>query len=327
MKPASLFLIAQSLIKAKFFRARVPLVISWALTYRCNLSCKYCGFWKKDSSDLSTKQIYRIIDEMQQAKMRHVSFTGGEPLIRDDIGAIINYAKSKGIHVNLNTNGILLIDKFEEIKNADSIQVSLDGDEVTNDGIRGKGVYKIVVNALSLLKKNNIKTKIQTVLSKYNLDCIDYMCHLSKKLQIQISFQPVISRLFRCEYNSLYAPEREKYVRVIDNIIQRKREGYYIFNSLSGLKHLRYYPTDRNSVCTAGLLSCDIEPDGTIIACDRYPFYQETINILKKGSVGAFNILKPLSCRQCWCASQVELNHIASFNIEAILNLIKNIYL
>jgi len=318
--------VAKSLVKAKIFRRKSPLAVSWVLTYRCNLSCKYCGFWRQSSGELSTGQIFMILDEIAQANVQWISFTGGEPLVRDDIGDIIGYAKSKGIFVNLNTNATLIGEKIDEIRNTDSIQISLDGEEAVNDMVRGRGAYRAVCDALALQKRRDTKIRIQTVLSRYNLDNLDFIFEFIKKFRLPVIFQPATARLLGGPQINPHAPAGKEYVRTIDKIIRKKRRGYNIINSISGLKHLRHYPNDKKLVCAAGLINCDIRPDGTMLACGRYPFYQRTINLLKEGFIRGFNMLQPISCKQCWCASQVELNAISSFNPEAILNVLKDGY-
>ena len=326
MKLAVFCSIVKGLARGFFFRKKVPLSISWALTYRCNLSCKYCGYWQEKTDELSTEQIFKILDEMSDIGVRLISFTGGEPLIRDDIGLIIKRAKSKELLVNLNTNGMLLLNRLEDIKEVDSIQVSLDGDELANDAIRGTGVYKQVLSSLTLLRKNNIKLKIQTVISNFNLDSIDYICKLSRDLKVPVGFQPATEYLLGSKLINPCIPEKAKYTDAIKNIIVKKRQGYRIFNSFVGLKHLSYFPSKKKIQCMAGLLCYDVEPDGKMLACDRYPYYQQQEDILKVGFKNAFNSLKPVSCEYCWCASQVEFNYIASFNINVLLNMLKNNY-
>ncbi|MFC1630932.1 radical SAM protein [Candidatus Omnitrophota bacterium] len=318
--------IAKSLTKAKFFGKNAPLAVSWAVTYRCNLRCKYCSLWSQPSKELSTEQIFTILDEIGKTDVQWISFTGGEPLLRNDIGDIINYAKSKGIFVNLNTNAILIAEKLDAIENADSVQISLDAEQNINDLARGKGAYQAAHNALSLLRNKNVRIKIQTVLSKHNLDNLDFIFEFLKKFQLPIIFQPATTKLLGSEQANPSVPEAGKYFRAVNKTIRKKQEGYYISNSLSGLRHLRCYPNDKKIACLAGLINCDIKPDGTMLACARYPASQKKIDLLQVGFIKGFNALEAVSCKQCWCASQVELNLISSFNLRAVLNFVNNNY-
>lgn len=309
--------------KYRIFKQRIPFAVSWALTYRCNLTCKYCSYWKQKSEELSTKDIISTIDEMKKARVQWISFTGGEPLLRDDIGKIIDYARSCGISVNLNTNAMSICEKFEKIKNVNTVQISLDGEEGINDGLRGIGAYNATIKAISLLKKNNKRVKVFVVISKDNLNSLDFIAEISKKYNIPVAFQPATAQILGSTQRNPYAPEKIEYENMIDKIIEKKRQGFYIVNSFQGLRHLRSYPQNKKINCKAGLFNCDIEPDGTMLACDRYPLSQKKVQIFKEGFIKGFNKLEPLSCQQCWCASMVEFQYIVSLNLNSIYNYFK----
>lgn len=316
----SVFLYARS----RIFRLKTCFAVSWALTYRCNLRCKYCAYWKKTAKELSTKEIFKILHEMANAGVRGISFTGGEPLLREDIADIINYTKSKGIFVSLSTNATKICEKIEDIKNADSIQVSLDGDKKVQDAIRGEGTYQAVIRALSLLKKEGKKVRIATVLSQYNLDNLDFIFGISERFNMPVIFQPATKQLLGSKEINLSAPKKQKYVEAIEKIIQKKKRNSCVFNSFVGLEHLKHYPNNKKLFCTGGWDACDIEPDGTMLACDRYPFPQKRINILEEGFAKAFRKLDHVSCQQCWCASLNEFNYIMSFDLRALFNLLRS---
>jgi len=83
MKLTAFFSIARDLTRVKFFKKKIPMTFSWVVTYRCNLSCKYCGYWREKTEELSTGQIFLILDGIKDAGGRWISFTAGEPLMRD----------------------------------------------------------------------------------------------------------------------------------------------------------------------------------------------------------------------------------------------------
>ena len=95
-----------------------PYVVSWNLTYRCNLACEHCyldaGPNKvklpafNDRSELSTEQCFRIVDQIAAFAPECVTIlTGGEPLLRRDIVEIIRYAAAQGLWVVVGTNGVV----------------------------------------------------------------------------------------------------------------------------------------------------------------------------------------------------------------------------
>lgn len=84
-------------------------IIRWDITGSCNLKCKHCQASKYYNSnlskkDLSTEQVFSIIDKISQIGVDNVALLGGEPLMRKDIIEILKYFKSKNIKTSLNTN-------------------------------------------------------------------------------------------------------------------------------------------------------------------------------------------------------------------------------
>src|SRR4051795_13233266 len=104
-----------------------PYVVSWNLTYRCNLACEHCyldaggtplvGTEKfADRSELSTEQCCRVIDEIAAFAPECVTIlTGGEPLLRRDILEIVRYGVAKGLWVVVGTNGVKITENLARI--------------------------------------------------------------------------------------------------------------------------------------------------------------------------------------------------------------------
>jgi MoaA/NifB/PqqE/SkfB family radical SAM enzyme len=95
--------------------------------------------------ELSTEQIFSIIDELADNGTQRVSISGGEPLLREDIGEIISHIKKKGMGCGLNTNGLLVPDRIEEVRKVDSITISLDGEREAHEANRGRGTFEKVM--------------------------------------------------------------------------------------------------------------------------------------------------------------------------------------
>ncbi len=84
---------------------KLPIIVSIAITNRCNLRCKHCALssGEKLKNELTNKEIFRVIDYMFSKKIPCLEITGGEPLVHEKIFNFIKYAKSKGLNVNLST--------------------------------------------------------------------------------------------------------------------------------------------------------------------------------------------------------------------------------
>ncbi len=317
----------RALIKAKLFKINVPLAVGWNLTYRCNQKCLYCGVWGKQCPELDTSGILAMVEQFYRLGTRWISFTGGEPLLREDLGEIIKYTKSKGIYVSVSSNGVLVLDKIEDLRNIDKMKFSLDGPKNIHDFIRGEGSFEKVLTAIEVCQKKHIPVSIECVLSDRNLDHIDYLIETAFRYGIEILFQPATKKILYSQKENFLTPSRDKYRTIINKLIELKKQGAPIYNSLAGLRHLYHWPASRKIKCSAGKLNIGVAPDGTLSACNR--FLQASSEKIRKQNS---NIKRGLSkitgikgCAECWCCSLVEFNLITSFNIDAMANfLIRN---
>jgi len=312
-----------SLIKVKLFKNRAPVIVKWALTYRCNRACRYCGANQAAGDELDTGEIFSIIDEMSEMNTKVIHFTGGESLIRDDIGQILDYCGKKQISTGLNSNGSLVPDKMRYLGSLGLLSLSLDGPEEIHDSIRGKGSYKEVMLAIKHAQINNIKIRITTVISKINLESIDFILNKAKELKIIVVFQPATRLLLNSDGINPIAPLGEKYKSVINKLINDKKRNKFIGNSLSGLKHLYSWPSLKAIACVNGLVLCRVEPDGRLYGCADFRDKINMLNCKNEGFKRAFMNLVPMNCKECWCASNVELNCLLALKFNTVLNILK----
>lgn len=322
--------ISQKVLQAIYLKKRMPLLVEWNITYRCNLSCEYCGVNRIQMKELETKQIFQMIDELATLGTRFINFSGGEPLLRDDLSQIIDYCCLKKIIVSIKSNGTLVKKQFHKIKKAAEIQFSLDGPKEINDSLRGQAVHDKVMEAISVCKSEGMKVTLSTVISKNNLDHIFYLLDVAEKQKIGVCFQPIDQSLSTdCDkdINSLFSPDVKEYKRVISNLIRKKNEGFaFINNSIEGLRHLYHWPDNHKISCLARLLLCNIRPDGKIFICDMFPEYQNFLEGDNGNLVDSFERLAlPHKCEQCWSGGMVEFNLISKFNPATLLGLWKRI--
>ena len=123
-------------------------VVIWNLIRRCNLKCKHCYSVSADvdfPGELSTQEIFAVMDDLKTFRVPALIFSGGEPLLRPDIFDISRRAKQKGFYTALSSNGALIdADKADRIAEIgyDYVGISLDGIGATNDRFRGlAGAY------------------------------------------------------------------------------------------------------------------------------------------------------------------------------------------
>jgi len=131
-----------------------PIVV-WNCTRRCNLHCVHCYANSNDSThvgELSTQEAKSFIKDLSDFRIPVLLFSGGEPLLRDDIFELAIFARELGIRSVLSTNGTLITEKTaQKIKEAGfgEVGISLDGMGANNDRFRGlKGAYDAALQGI-----------------------------------------------------------------------------------------------------------------------------------------------------------------------------------
>ena len=308
----------RTVLGARFFKSPRPLITAWAITHRCNRKCCYCSIPQNPCPELSTKQIYKIIDTLAHIQCIRISFTGGEPLLRRDMGAILNYVHAKGMETKLNSNGRLVQSKIKQLKNLDFLTLSLDGPRQIHDAVRGQGSYDEVMQAANMARDHGIKFNFASVLTSINLKAIDFLLNIARQYHCMVIFQPATQNLYGGFVHNPLALNTLQNRKVIKKLLQKKKNKAPIANSLPALTHLGKFPAPAEITCASGQISCRIEPNGDIVYCGRNPKAFQPLNAIQHRFATAFEHLTPIRCSQCWCAQRVELN-LAFAGIPAVI--------
>src|SRR5215217_2966599 len=167
-----------------------PYVISWNLTYRCNLACEHCYLDAggaplvgtenfSDRSELGTEECFRVIDEIAAFAPECVTIlTGGEPLLRRDILEIIRRASERGLWVVVGTNGVSITDNLAKRltdAGARGLSLSLDAlDPDRHDRFRNvRGAWQNTVRGAEILNRAGLPFIVQTTAGSHNLGELD----------------------------------------------------------------------------------------------------------------------------------------------------------
>jgi len=316
------FKIIKSIINQRLFNITIPLSISWTLTNRCNKKCFYCNLPNINSKELSTKQIFSIIDELVGLGTQRIGFTGGEPLLREDIKEIIDYSHSKGIFTGMVSNGSLVKKNIRKIKNLDLLQLSLDGPQEINDLQRYKGSYKDVISAINASMDKIPEIWLTYVLTKNNLNLVDFILSLTEEHDLKVFFQPVVDyKNCGLQAKNLF-PDKERFKETIKKLIRLKRTNRHIGNSRVGLRYLYNWPNHEKLNCYAGKLFAHIYPNGDVYPCFNMDG-KRPINCLNNGFNNAFKQLKLKDCEGCWTYANIEMSYLFNLNFNVGWNSIK----
>ncbi len=160
----------------QFSQDKKPVVV-WNMTRRCNLACVHCYAQAKDEhyrgKELSTAEGKALIDDLARFGAPVMLFSGGEPVLRQDLPELIDHAVKRGMRAVISTNGTLITGEKARIFSARSLSyigVSLDGVGEVNDAFRGvKGAYEKALAGIRNAKKAGIKVGLRFTINKRNV--------------------------------------------------------------------------------------------------------------------------------------------------------------
>lgn len=162
-------------VEEHFAGIRAPFTAGIELTAKCNFTCVHCyARPERGHDDLSTNEVKEIIDVLVDRGLLELFFTGGEVFTRKDFEELYIYAKRKGLIVSVLSNISLLnkshIELFKHYPVAQISTTMYGASEETYQRVTGtKGSYQKFLNAIELLKTNNIPFEIKFIAMKQNI--------------------------------------------------------------------------------------------------------------------------------------------------------------
>ncbi|MCH4183893.1 MAG: radical SAM protein [Eggerthellaceae bacterium] len=178
---------------------KAPRIIAWEITRSCNLSCAHCRAAAHDgcySGELSLDQIKAVIDDITSITNPILILTGGEPLLRSDIGEIADYARAKGAVPVVGTNATTITDEVAQQLAEHGIRrisVSIDfPDAQEHDRFRGQdGAFDAALRGIECAERAGIGVQINTTVTKLNAQQMDAMHDLAVSVHAE-AFHPFL---------------------------------------------------------------------------------------------------------------------------------------
>lgn len=212
--------------KIRYSRTEKPVVV-WNMTKRCDLHCVHCYSDSADmlySGELTTDQGKALIDSLATFQAPVIIFSGGDPLLREDLYELASYARDKKVRPILSTSGIHITKEIAaKIKDTGItyVGVSLDGGQEINDKLRGmKGAYIKAVEGLKLCKEAGLIAGIRFTMSKKTIGELPAIFDLLEKEDIERGYFAHL----------VYSGRGQKFSREDLDHMETRKAVDYIFN-------------------------------------------------------------------------------------------------
>lgn len=282
-----------------------PTWISFLLTERCNARCLHCDIWKnRGKEDSPTVEQWKsaMTNLRKWLGPIHVCITGGEALLKPYAVDLVRHGSSIGLFIELLTHGYWKNqNRIEQLALANPwrVTISLDGIGRNHDLVRGReGFFEqtdaTIENLIRLRRENRLKysIRLKTVVMSHNIDCLEDLAKYATREGVDILYQPIENN-----YNSPDDPDWYKYsenwpqdpgkaAAAANNLIDLKRKGFYIANSISELDVMSKYfrnpdawqvsvqaqmvAHEAKTSCTAlGLIQ--VQSNGDVRPCTKMP--------------------------------------------------------
>ena len=169
-----------------------PLWLLAELTYRCPLHCMFCYNplnYAENKKELSTESWIDVMRQARKLGAAQLGFSGGEPLLRDDLEELIAEAHQLGYYTNLITSGVGLtearIAKMKQL-GLDHIQLSFqDSTKEMNDFLSSTKTFDLKARVAKLIKQYDYPMVLNVVLHRYNLDHVAQIIELAMAMGVE----------------------------------------------------------------------------------------------------------------------------------------------
>jgi MoaA/NifB/PqqE/SkfB family radical SAM enzyme len=300
-------IVGRSLVSGKPHHAQ------WLVTRKCNYRCVGCNVWKEqDQRELSTEEMIKGLDILRKMGIMELVLSGGDPLLRNDIGEILDHA-SKHFVTTVYDNGSMAAKKIDCLRNVDFVAISIDSlDEAKNDAIKAvPGALKAALNSVETLRKEGIKVAVTPTISQKNLsEILDITNHFTQKgvpvWYCLYSYDTSVDskQLFRIgkANDEFVITDKRAMVDLCNKLIEMKKTNSQILMTTKLLEALRELFEDKRIwKCQALKSFLVVDHLGRIAGCHSHNFAGSIFDLPKEWNSPQFKTLRETyhDCSQC----------------------------
>jgi MoaA/NifB/PqqE/SkfB family radical SAM enzyme len=307
------------------------------LTHRCNLRCLYCSSPYRNTPELGTTEWRAVIDELARLGCRRVGILGGEPLLRADVGELIDHVRARGMACVLTSNGLMVPRRIEELRGLSTLVLSLDAPGPANDAQRGAGVFAAVQRALAAARAADIPVKLNAVMSARTAPHLDALLAFCEAHDLHVTVNVMRSGAPDLWHQAATLRAEDSAIRqLLERLAGLARDNpRLLFSEVTYRYAMRWgdYARDRYEEdelpatdprrrdgprCQAGRYYLSIDPDGSAYPCVATAGRITGGNVVTDGVEGAWRRLHGHACVACYSPCLVEQNYILSLDPRVI---------
>jgi MoaA/NifB/PqqE/SkfB family radical SAM enzyme len=284
-------------------------------------------------NDLNTVELLALYEQALEFGYTSAIITGGEPFTRNDLPIILKYIRELNFKTHLITNGILLAQRWQEVKEyVNNLIISMDVADDELDHIRGKrDTFQDIVDGIDTVKQLSPKIPIviNSIIWRQNSKQIFDLAMFAKDMEVKINFYPMDASHRFYENNidnrknlALDYPELSEAFR---QIFQLKKEKYPIINSDEFLAfYIDYKP---GFICHFQKVFTQVMANGNVLNCSYWANPYGNIRNSKFSEIMTSNHTQRArklseTCNFCNRNEVIETSMAFDWKIDPLLNIL-----
>lgn len=259
-----------------------PKRIYFEVTRRCNLACRSCfnDSHRPLDGELSEDEILAINQRAWELGVFELRYTGGEATTQPYFRRVVEDARRRGFYISLGTNGVYTDEQLEWLPGCgvDWFIVSLDGDEATNDSVRGRGSFASVARTLAVLARHPVRVRLNMTVARHNQRSIEAVVRVAAEHGVQgvnlIPLRPYGRSRLKMTEDMFSQREFYGFIREI-NRLRRLHPTVTLSTTIDLMDPTATTSHDlvvqKKSTCAAGVEACVVGPLGHVYGCSYSP--------------------------------------------------------
>jgi radical SAM protein with 4Fe4S-binding SPASM domain len=259
-------------MNAKATRLGIPISVHVDVTYRCNERCEHCYLDHHDKGEMTTAEIKGVLDQLADAGVFFLTFSGGEVFMRRDFLELVEYARQLQFNVKVKTNGVMIHEsearRLREL-GVEQLQISVYSHrpEVHDAITKLPGSLKRTLAAVRFLKSQGLKVVVANVFMKANRPDQAATQAMIKEMGVEYTLDPTVTPMMDGDTSVLALRVDREHLRevftdpaLVDNVDEYCAPPVPVDDDV-----LEGYS------CSAGHSSCYISPYGDVFPCVQFP--------------------------------------------------------